>query len=243
MSSSDLPEPPSKAPVTSKHVGASVTSSTASSAKQSRIPAKPHHPVDARLERLSEEVLPHSPYLLRMRARYAQYHARDRYYWRKDTQFDEDEEELQYLTFRQNHDDTILHAHGQWDDGNGGIATKELPSSQASSGRTPVATQVAKKKISLAEYQKLDKSKPRPSDIDATAAKDPIEAKSHDTKEAPKKEAEKGAGEAKGAADSNPKAIKPREEAAAPVRKRYVLYPEESLSVAYNLLLTDRLTP
>ena len=220
MSSSPLPGPPSNAPATLQQPSASTTSTT----KRSSIPAKPHHPVDAKLERLKKDTLPTSPYLLRLKARSAQYHARDRYYWRKDTYFDEDEAELQYLTFRQIHEDPILQAHGQWDDGNGGIAPKEPPSSQTSSSRTPVAGQIAKKKISLADYQKLDKSKLKNSDVNATAVKGPIETNPQDVKEAPKKEGPKREGEGEGGADLNIKAAETREKVLEIARKRYALY-------------------
>ena len=43
--------------------------------------------------------------------------------WRRGTHFDEDEEQLQYLSFRQHFNaDTILKPIHSWDDGNGGIA-------------------------------------------------------------------------------------------------------------------------
>lgn len=43
--------------------------------------------------------------------------------WRRGTNFDEDEEQLQYLSFRQPFNgDTILKPVYSWDDGNGGIA-------------------------------------------------------------------------------------------------------------------------
>lgn len=43
--------------------------------------------------------------------------------WRRGTQFDEDEEQLQYLSFRQPfNNDTILKPIHDWGDGNGGIA-------------------------------------------------------------------------------------------------------------------------
>lgn len=198
---------------------------TAITTKQQKLPAKPQHPVDTKLERLTKDVLPTAPYLLRLKDRSAQYHTRDRdrYYWRKDSHFDEDEEELQYLTFRQTHDDTLLRAHGQWDDGYGGIAPREFTSSQASSGRTSVAGQAAKKKISLADYKKLDKSRPRTSDTDATAIKGSTEMVPRDTKEMPKKEGENPKSEEKVEADSKPKAIEPHEQANEVARKRYVL--------------------
>lgn len=43
--------------------------------------------------------------------------------WRRGTPFDEDEEQLQYLSFTQPFNlDTILRPIHSWDDGNGGIA-------------------------------------------------------------------------------------------------------------------------
>lgn len=43
--------------------------------------------------------------------------------WRRGTPFDEDEQQLQYLSFMQPfNNDTILRAVHSWDDGNGGIA-------------------------------------------------------------------------------------------------------------------------
>lgn len=42
--------------------------------------------------------------------------------WRRGTLFDEDEEQLQYLSFTQPFNDTILKPIHSWDDGNGGIA-------------------------------------------------------------------------------------------------------------------------
>lgn len=228
MSALALPELLPKPPAFSKQLSASVGPTTSSTVQQPSIPANTEHPVDAKLERLRKDILPSSPYLLRLKARSAQYHARDRYYWRKDTHFDEDEEELQYLTFRQLHEDTLLHAHGQWDDGNGGIAPKELPSSQASSGRTPVAAQVAKKKISLADYQKLDKSKPRALDMSATALKGPLETHSQSTKGAPKKEGERAQGEAKGGVDQDTNAVETREKISGIDCKRYAFSLYES---------------
>ena len=92
------------------------------------------------------------------------------------------------MTFRQTHDGTLLQAYGQWDDGNGAIAPKEDPLSQTSSGRTPLTGQGAKKKISLADYKRLDKTKPRASDVNATAIKGPTETKVQDMNGAMKKE-------------------------------------------------------
>ena len=218
MSSSSLRELQSDAPAITKQSSASVTSSL----KQPSLPIKHQHPLDAKLDRLTRDVLPSAPYLLRLRDRSAQYHIRDRYYWKKDTHFNEDEEELQYLTFRQTHDGTILHAHGQWDDGSGGIAQKEFPSSQTSSGQTPLAGQAAKKKISLADYKKLDKTKPRTSDMSTTAVKEPFKRSSQEMSEMRKMEAEKTESEVKGRIDTNVKTVETQKRATEPVRKRYV---------------------
>lgn len=157
MSSTSPQKPPADALITTK---SPPTQSVLSSFKiQQSGSTRRQHPVDARLDRLIKDVLPPAPYLLRLRNPSAQYHGRERYFWRKDTPFKEDEEELQYLTFRPTHDGTILFAHGQWDDGNGNIAPKEFLSSQNSSRQTPSTGQVPKKKITLADYAKMDKSK------------------------------------------------------------------------------------
>ncbi len=222
MSSASLPEPPTDTLITTKQPPSHLVASTLK--KQPTVSTRRQHPLDARFDRLIKDVLPSAPYLLCLRNRSAQYHGRDRYYWRKDTHFDEDEEELQYLTFRPTHDGTILYAHGQWDDGNGGIAPKEFHSSQASSGQTPLKGQVTTKKITLADYAKMDKSKSKTPDPNDSNVKQAPEKISQDVSEAPKKEAEKMNDDTRSISDpvSVPQKIKDKEEAVDPGRKRYV---------------------
>ncbi|KAL9099885.1 MAG: hypothetical protein Q9163_004677 [Psora crenata] len=116
--------------------------------------------LDAKLDRLIREILPPTPYILRLE----QSHGRrlptpsQSYHWMQGTLFSNDEQELQYMTFRRPADG-MLHAHGQWDDGKGGIALRDGPASQTSSGRTPLQNQSVKKKISLADYKKRDKTR------------------------------------------------------------------------------------
>lgn len=210
------PEPSSESPAPQQRPDAYTSSEQIGGLARSQ-----QHSVDLKLEHLQKNVLPSAPYLLRLKARSAQYHPRERYYWRKDTLFDEDEEELQYLTFRQIHDDTLLHAHGQWDDGNGGLVPKEIPSSQASSGRTPIAAQVAKKKISLADYQKMDKSKAKPSDMNVTALKGPSEVPAKDAKDDSKDLDNRTEAKAKDGAEPEREAAEARTKVSDHARKRY----------------------
>ena len=118
------------------------------------------HPVDTRLGRLKAKVLPESPYILHARSTYRQSpeHAN---LWRIGTHFDLNEEELQYLTFKDRTNDLTpgLFCRGGWDDGNGGLAPPEEPYSRTSSDGTPRQGQGRKKKISLADYNKRDKNR------------------------------------------------------------------------------------
>lgn len=81
--------------------------------------------------------------------------------WRIGTHFDSNEEELQYLTFKDRTNDLTpgLLCRGGWDDGKGGIAPPEEPHSRTSSDGTPLQGQGQKKKISLADYNKRDRNK------------------------------------------------------------------------------------
>lgn len=121
---------------------------------------KAEQPLDARLRRLKAKILPESPYILHVRSTYRQSpeHAN---LWRVGTRFDPNEEELQYLTFKDRTNDSTpgLFCRGGWDDGKGGLAPPEEPYSRTSSDGTPLQGQGQKKKISLADYNKRDKNK------------------------------------------------------------------------------------
>ena len=116
--------------------------------------------VDARFKRLKAQVLPESPYILHVRSTHRQSpeHAD---HWQSGTPFDLNEEELQYLTFKDRTNDLTpgLLCRGGWDDGKGGLAPPEEPYSRTSSDGTPVQGQGHKKKISLADYNRRDKKK------------------------------------------------------------------------------------
>lgn len=116
--------------------------------------------VDARFRRLKDRVFPESPYILHVRSTYRQNpeHAN---LWRIGTHFDLNEEELQYVTFKDRTSDLTpgLFCRGGWDDGKGGLAPPEEPYSRTSSDGTPLQGQVQKKKISLADYNRRDKNK------------------------------------------------------------------------------------
>ena len=116
--------------------------------------------VDARFQRLKAKVLPESPYILHVRSTYRQIpeHAN---LWQIGTHFDLNEEELQYVTFKDRTNDLTpgLFCRGGWDDGNGGLAPPEEPYSRTSSDGSPLQGQGQKKKISLADYNRRDKNK------------------------------------------------------------------------------------
>lgn len=121
---------------------------------------KAEHPVDARFRKLKARILPESPYILHVRSTYRQSpeHAN---LWQIGTHFDPNEEELQYLTFKDRTNDLTpgLFCRGGWDDGKGGLAPPEELYSRTSSDGTPLQGQGQKKKISLADYNKRDKNR------------------------------------------------------------------------------------
>lgn len=133
---------------------------------------KAEHPVDARFRRLKTRVLPESPYILHARSTYRQSpeHAS---LWQIGTHFDLNEEELQYLTFKDRTNDLTpgLLCRGGWDDGKGGLAPPEEPFSRTSSDGTPLQGQGQKKKISLADYNKRDKNRAVAAPMKATSPK------------------------------------------------------------------------
>lgn len=124
---------------------------------------------DNQFQRVIDDVLPPAPYLLRLNPGALQL-AHGNSTWRRDTFFAPNEEELQYMTFRRDFEGTFLHAHGNWDDGEGGIAQPEVHSASASISRPPLPQQAPKKKITLADYQKRDKTKPKPASTDTESA-------------------------------------------------------------------------
>lgn len=136
------------------------TSTPARLSEAQRTTNKAEHPVDARFRRLKAKVLPETPYILHVRSTYRQSpeHAN---LWRLGSHFDPNEEELQYLTFKDRTNDLTpgLFCRGGWDDGKGGLAPPEEPNSRTSSDGTPLQGQGQKKKISLADYNKRDKNK------------------------------------------------------------------------------------
>ena len=136
------------------------TSTSAKLPEARRTANKAEHPLDARFRRLRAHVLPESPYILHVRSTYRQLpeHAN---LWRIGTRFDPNEEELQYLTFKDRTNDLTpgLLCRGGWDDGRGGLAPPEEPYSRTSSDGTPLQEQGQKKKISLADYNRRDKNK------------------------------------------------------------------------------------
>ena len=125
-----------------------------------RMTDKAEQLVDARFRQLKDKILPESPYILHVRTTYRQNpeHAN---LWRTNTHFEPNEEELQYVTFKDRTNDSTpgLFCRGGWDDGRGGLAPPEEPYSRTSSDGTPLQGQGHKKKISLADYNRRDKNK------------------------------------------------------------------------------------
>ena len=124
-------------------------------------------PVDARLSRLTEKVLPSAPYILSsslppIEEFVDSHNPLNAINCKKYSLFKPGEEELQYLTFKDRWDDSAvwsMSARGGWDDGKGRIAAPEEPYSRTSSDGTPRPGQAPRKKITLAEYQNKDRSK------------------------------------------------------------------------------------
>lgn len=111
-------------------------------------------PLDHRLKRLSDEVLPPQPYLLTLPTNAPfRLGSRSANNWAvgHDRPFNPEEQELQYMTFLRHHDtDSLLVAVGDWSDESGRMMADR--SSAPSTTETPKET-VAKKKISLKDYK------------------------------------------------------------------------------------------
>lgn len=107
-------------------------------------------PVDERLRQISQDILPSTPYQLKIDVEFRRDESQA-IEWRRSCPFEPHEERLQYLTFRSDLDkDTIFRVVGNWDDGNGNIMKKTEKSSGVS---TPLPGQPPKKKITLSDYK------------------------------------------------------------------------------------------
>ena len=108
--------------------------------------------IDARLQKLTDNVLPSSPYILTIPTTYrvGPHQVHD---WRRGSPFAAHEEQLSYLSFmaRTFDEDNVMQAIGDWDDGNGAI--KEKTTHARSGTSSPLPGQPPKKKISLADYK------------------------------------------------------------------------------------------
>ena len=108
--------------------------------------------IDARLRRITDEILPSSPYILTLPTNYrvGSHQIND---WRRGTPFAPHEEQLSYLSFlaRTFDEDNIMNAIGDWDDGKGAIKEKNPHGRSGTS--SPLPGQAPKKKISLADYK------------------------------------------------------------------------------------------
>ncbi|KAI4203902.1 MAG: hypothetical protein LQ350_001524 [Teloschistes chrysophthalmus] len=142
---------------------------------------------DRVLERLREDILPDVPYLMELCAPLYPRHVNASQghveHWPRVPQFDDNEGQLQYMTFLPHtmRGDTMLRTSGDWDDGNGRIkppAAKRI-SGSSSDGLSPLPGQPPKKTISLQSY-KLKKAgqasartspKPATSDLKETSSR------------------------------------------------------------------------
>ena len=109
-------------------------------------------PIDARLQKLTDNVLPSSPYILTIPTNYrvGSHQIHD---WRRGSPFAAHEEQLSYLSFlaRTFDEDNVMQAIGDWDDGNGAIKDKNPDARSGTS--SPLPGQAPKKKISFADYK------------------------------------------------------------------------------------------
>jgi hypothetical protein len=162
-----------------------------STVKPQKPAAKPEHPVDVRLRRINDKILPTAPYMISVDHSMTSQYFKNTYShntsnWLKYTHFGRHEEKLQYLTFKDRSADSSIngmHIRGGWEDGKGGIAPPEDTSSRTSSGSssTPRPGQAPMmKKISLADYKNKDRSKATPvppkTEAIATAVKEDVAA-------------------------------------------------------------------
>ena len=113
--------------------------------------------LNARLGHISKRVLPSAPYMLTVPSdqpyTLTSYQAND---WRRNTPFDVNEEQLQYMSFlSRDFDDGLIRAIGGWDNDKGEIIdnTSSRLEDSRSGTTTPRPGQTTGKKISLAEYK------------------------------------------------------------------------------------------
>ena len=126
--------------------------------------------LNARLSHISKKILSASPYLLTVPSdrpyNINPHQAND---WRRQTPFDANEEQLQYMSFlNREFDDGLIRAIGGWDNEKGEImdTTTTATHGSRSGTTTPRPGQAPGKKISLAEYKnKKAASQPASKDL------------------------------------------------------------------------------
>lgn len=123
--------------------------------------AKAHHGdlsnTDARLKRISDKILPKSPYLLTVPSDRPYYPTPQQLSeWRKGSPFSAEEAPLQYLSFlSRDWDDSLLRVVGGWDNEKGEMmssATVQVNGARSGTS-TPQPGGGPKKKISLSDYK------------------------------------------------------------------------------------------
>ncbi|PGH29600.1 hypothetical protein GX50_07656 [[Emmonsia] crescens] len=148
----------------------------------SRVPAKRSHSdylkgVNTRFKHLSDNVLPSSPYLLRVPTE-RPFHLGSRFVsnWAvgDNRPFAPEEEHLQYMTFLPHQgEDTLLVAVGGWSDERGNIMeedTSKIPIITTSPSVDTPKHRLQRKKISLSDYKKKANETPKSPPRNATPA-------------------------------------------------------------------------
>ena len=114
--------------------------------------------LDQTLDDLFKDVLPSTPYICRFpppgpsQPPHRPTPLDWDQHWKRGSFWKSGEFELQYLTFNR-HPGGPLQSHGNWDDGNGGLASSAKAKSHISKAQTPTQVPGVKKTISLADYK------------------------------------------------------------------------------------------
>ena len=150
------------------------------------------HVLNAKIDQLSESVLPRQPYLLSVPSDVPYRHS-SRFVntWHLGTPFERREEQLQYVSFlpHQEQYEELLRVEGGWWDDQGEIFDDEpSPRTTYNSGRNTPLDSTQRKKISLKDYKTKDKM-PSPND-DRGEAASAIKAEQEDVKVQPKLESQ-----------------------------------------------------
>lgn len=164
---------------TSKSQGAA---SAAAGSKNIRYPEL--QALDQRLTHIIKHKIQPSPYILTVPSdRPYNRDPRAFHDWRRGTPFDEDEEQLQYLSFLADWDDGLIRPVGGWDNVKGEIMDRSN-SQQSNMSTTSVVGSTKKIKYSLADYKKKAAGQPfypTPGEGEKALRVNGVESRSADT--------------------------------------------------------------